>query len=187
MKKGQMFLAGAIVLVVGMILLKLIMGTYEIAEEKRHQDSFIADRQIKNIKEQYENLINNALINNRNDIQTHLSNFSNYLRSEFPDRIKILYMMAIVNTDRDTNITIGNFLDDKINVTIAAKNFVLNDQTQSSNLFSFDNITLRYQYRNDNITEVMKVDYINATYVFFDIIVGSDSFVRTKYVYNRTY
>jgi len=177
MRKGQMFLAGTIVLIVGMILLKNVIEIYDITEEKRHIETIIIDKQLKNIMHEYENIINIA----KESCQNYLYNFSYYLKSEMYHRIKILYVFI-----DDMNVTVGNFLGERINLTINNVNFVLNDGEQASNLFSFANITLSYQYRNDNITEIIPIEP-NKVFAFFDITVGDKSFVRAKYLYNRTY
>ena len=55
--KGQFFILSAIFILIGLIMLKSLLGVYVTVEEKRKQESDIHDKQLRNIKSEYENTL----------------------------------------------------------------------------------------------------------------------------------
>ena len=117
-KKGQLFIAGAIIILVGLILLKSLF-VYSSVEEKRFLESSLLERYSGNIMNEYENIAGLATMQsdvNRSGID-YLSNFSFFITDAM--RSKILYAFVFVNSN-SYSVTVGNFLGDKINLTINA-------------------------------------------------------------------
>ena len=202
--KGQIFLAGAVILLVGLIVLRNLLGVYGTIEEKRYQESLLYDDQLMNIKNEYQYIVGiSTLQSNVNESAVnYLSNFSNYLRNEISD-FRVLYLFVFVNgSNQKYSITLGNFLNDKINATVSVSDSTpsnisigsMNDKSNSTNEFQSNvngtvNITLGYQIKNLTITEMIPItSNKNITYGLFDITLNAkDLMVRTKYVCNRTW
>ena len=202
--KGQIFLAGAVILLVGLIVLRNLLGVYGTVEEKRYQESLLYDDQLMNIKNEYQYIVGiSTLQSNVNESAVnYLSNFSNYLRNEISD-FRVLYLFVFVNgSNQKYSITLGNFLNDKINATVNASDSTpsnisigfMNDKSNSTNEFQSNvngtvNITLGYQIKNLTITEMIPItSNKNITYGLFDVALNAKGLmVRTKYVCNRTW
>lgn len=202
--KGQIFLAGAVILLVGLIVLRNLLGVYGTVEEKRYQESLLYDDQLMNIKNEYQYIVGiSTLQSNVNESAVnYLSNFSNYLRNEISD-FRVLYLFVFVNgSNQKYSITLGNFLNDKINATVSASDSTpsnisigsMNDKSNSTNEFQSNvngtvNITLGYQIKNLTITEMIPItSNKNITYGLFDVALNAKGLmVRTKYVCNRTW
>ncbi len=202
--KGQMFVIGAILIVIGLIMLKNLLGIYSTAEEKRYQESIIIDKQLRNVKDEYKYIVATAAVQadaNASGI-SYLSNFSNFIRNDFDS--KIVYMFVYANgTTQRFSITVGNFIDDKINVTVNATNSNpagylygnMNDKTNLTREFNATingtiNVTLTYIYRSGNFTERIPVNVStrNLAAGFFDISLEDSSlYIRSKETYNWTY
>ena len=187
--KGQMFIIAAIIILIGLIILKSLLGIYTTVEEKRYQETSILDKQLRNIKNEYERLSGLAFYDYPSGIQ-HLSDFS-----ALTDK-KVLYMVVFVN-ESNYKVTVANFIDDKINCTLTATSstpseykigtlnhaeYVVREfHALSSNV----DLTLTYQAKGSVITEAISLDTTkNATVSFFDITLDKkDMFVRTKDTY----
>ena len=113
--KGQMFVIAGIIIVIGLIMIKNILGSYGIIEEKRSHETIIFDKQLRNIKNEYAYAISVAVMQaNINDSGiVYLSNLSDFIRSE--NDAKIFYVFAFANgSNQNYYLTVGNFLNDKI-------------------------------------------------------------------------
>jgi len=205
-KKGQMFLVGVVILLVGIIMLRNFVGVYFTTEEKRHQESFMIDKRIENIKNEYENIINIASIQRKfgnsinESLVEYLSNFSAYMKNEYKSnpKFKVLYLVIFVNNSK-YSVLLGNFLDDNINaslnVTASIPSLyefgIVNDsESRTADFTSTESnftVTLSYRIKNSNITERVYADS-NKIFSFFDLsLVGKDYMVRKKFLYNRTW
>ncbi len=203
-RKGQMFVIGAILILIGLIVLKNLLGVYSTAEEKRYQESVILDKHLRNVRDEYKYIIATASMQNDANASgiSYLSNFSSLIRNDMDS--KIVYMFIFANgTTQKFSVNVGNFVNDKINVTVNATNsnpngYVyggMDDKTNLTREFNATingtiNVTLKYLHRNINFTETvpMNVSTKNLAAGFFDItLVGSDIYVRTKETYNRSF
>jgi len=195
--KGQMFIAAAIVMIVGLFVMKNLFSLYTTVEEKRYQETLLVGKHMDNIKREYEQIIRTAAM--QNDVNgsgmLYLSNFSNYLGGEMND-FKVLYVFVCVNhSSQKYSVTVGNFLKDKINVTVnvtdstpSSANAEINDKRNTTWEFQGNlvgaNITLVYDYQNSRTVERFPIyTNKNLTSGFFDIILENDVFLRKKVYY----
>ena len=200
-RKGQMFVIGAILILIGLIVLKNLLGVYSTAEEKRYQESVILDKQLRNIRDEYKYIIATASMQNDANASgiSYLSNFSSLIRNDMNGRI--VYMFIFANgTTQKFSVNVGNFVNDKINVTVNATSsnpngYVYGSMDDKANLTKeFNatingtiNVTLKYLYRNINFTEMVPVNVSTKSRAagFFDITLeGSDIYVRSKETYS---
>lgn len=200
---GQMFIIGAILILIALIAVKNLLGVYSTFEEKRFEETLNMDKQIRNLKNEFGYILGIASL--QSDINLSgirfFYNFSDFVVNDID--AKVLYAFVFVNsTNQQFGVTVGNFLKDAINVTINATNsspsgytFTINNNVNVSRQFSSNingtvNITLAYTQQNENITERFSMLASTQRFVagFFDITVESkDEFVRSKEVYNRTW
>lgn len=200
-RSGQMFVIAAIIILVGLIMLKNLLAVYSTMEEKRSVESDMLDKQLKNIRGEFRYIAGIASLQadaNASGI-AYLSNFSGFLRSDAD--IRILYLFAFANgTSQKYSITIGNYLKDNINATVNVTGSTsagyyfgtINDETNITTAFQSTagtvNITLAYSYRNQNITERLPLSVSgNSVAGFFDITLEDGMTVRSKDVYNRSW
>lgn len=186
--KGQMFIIASIVILVGLIMLKNMFGIYATAEEGLYHDTDIMERQLRNIKGEYERIISTA--SSGSQYIFYLAEFSSIV----PGRI--LYMLVLTN-GTDYNVTIGNFLGDKINCTLNTTGSVpeyyyigcLENGEYTTRVFKsaggLINLTLSYEKRGLITVETIPI-VVNEKYVmgFLDIAMEKRSMlVRTKDTY----
>src|SRR3989344_5275074 len=195
--KGQFFIIAAIIIIVAFILLRNSLSIFDTLSEKRFVESSLVNKQAKNILSEYEYLSGVASLQsnvNRSAID-YLYNFSTFLRNE--RSIEILYVFVYMNDSNDRySVTVGNFLNDNINITVNAStsspgqvSFLLNDKKNTTSHFSATisgtiNITLT-QKRIDTITtERFTIDSRkNMTASFFDLTLIENTEIRVKSVY----
>ena len=193
--KGQF-----IIIIVAFILLRNSLSIFDTLSEKRFVESSLVNKQAKNILSEYEYLSGVASLQsnvNRSAID-YLYNFSTFLRNE--RSIEILYVFVYMNDSNDRySVTVGNFLNDNINITVNAStsspgqvSFLINDKKNTTSHFSATisgtiNITLT-QKRIDTITtERFTIDSRkNMTASFFDLTLIENTEIRVKSVYNVT-
>lgn len=199
--KGQMFMIAAIFIIIGFVLLKGLLSLPILAQEKTFQDTSYLDRNLKNIRGEYEYTASTASMQgNVNASAAYLYNLSTYMRSEFDS--KIIYVFIFYNgTTGNFSATIGNFLQSNMSGTInftsstpTGRTFVMNDST--SRVLEFNasaaiiNVTLNYTLQNNQALEKFYFNTSTRNYVaaFFDIsLQESGFFVRSKSTYNRTW
>lgn len=199
-KKGQLFIVGAIIVLIGFIMLRNLF-TYSIVEEKRFLESSLLDRYSGNIANEYRNIVGLSSMQsnvNKSGID-HLSNFSFFIRDDIKSRI--LYVFVFLNSST-YSVTIGNFLNDKINVTISATNStpdgysigVLDDKTNQTREFIADingtlELTLSYNKMGNEFNETIPIRAgNNFVQGFFDITLEEDGLLLRKIgMYNRTW
>ncbi len=184
--KGQLLIIAAILLVVGIISFKMLLGN---TQELSVQESNFLDKQLNNVMAEYKYIMGTAK-SNATGISS-LANFSNYLRNEHD--VRMLYIFVWSNNSV-YSVTIGNFLKDKINVTLNATDSAPSSavsllQDKLNRTFDFAsaaqnvNITLSYRMQGSNTTQTVekfKAD-ANSTSGFIDIIFeNSDMMVRGK-------
>ncbi len=206
-EKGQMFAIAGIIILIGFFLLRGTFSIYSTIEEKRFQETMIIDKQLKNIYHEYERILSVSRVqtNPNNTAITNLYEFSNFLRGE--EDIEILYVFVYVN-NTIYSVTTGNFLNDRINVTVNATTStpasasigVLEDKTNQTRNFAADitsgavNITVIYKMQNEEVTEKFPIRVGLTTQErsmlqgFFDIKFKSkDDFIRIKNTFNLTW
>ena len=195
-RKGQMFVAAAVVIIVGLLLMKNLFSLYSTVEEKRHQESLLPGNRLDNIEKEYEYILGiSAMQGGRGNGVEYLSNFSNYLRDDTND-FEGLYVFVVTNSSSHTySITVGNFLRDKINATINVTDSTptmvgaeigdrLNHTWEFQSSAMQVNITLIYDFQNSRMIEQFSVNTgKNVTFGFFDIMLQSDLFLRKQFQY----
>lgn len=204
-KKGQMFLLTSIIVVLGLVSLSNLLGIYKTVEETRMQESLILDKQLKNIKGEYEMIAAAARLNNdvNGSAIRYLSNFSELLRNTADT--EILYSFVFYNgTNKNYSVTIGNYLKDSINATINVSNStavgafigVIDDKKNETRTFEAGmasgtvTVNITYSIKNENVTETIPVTVSSMHYasLFYDIkLAEGGDFVRVKDVYNITW
>jgi hypothetical protein len=192
-KKGQMFIVGSIIFVIGFIFLSNLF-TYTEVEEKRFLESIILDRYADNIMNQYKNIIGLSSMQGNLSTINYLYNFSLFVRES-----SVLYVFTYFNASK-YSVTIGNFLDDKINVTINASNSlptgyqigVMDDNTYQTVEFTATGsaeLTLTYNLRGNVYNETLPATAgSNFAQGFFDITLEQDDvLIRRIGTYNMTW
>ncbi|MBI4896397.1 MAG: hypothetical protein HY832_02515 [Candidatus Aenigmarchaeota archaeon] len=200
--KGQMFLIAALLLVIGLVLIKGFITTSQVTDEQARLDQSLDEKKIQNIEREYEEMIALSTLSTTPNVTAvqYLSNFSSWLRDI--EDIKILSLAVFMNgSTQQFSVSVVNYLDDKINVTINVTNSTvtgaaigtLNDKTNSTTSFSAAmngsiNITLTYLLQGTNVQEQIAVDSTKNTGAgFFDIQLTGDPAFRIKRTYNRTW
>ncbi|MBI5061277.1 MAG: hypothetical protein HZB67_03105 [Candidatus Aenigmarchaeota archaeon] len=161
------------------------------------------DKRIDNIRSEYEYIVGIASVQSdaNNSGILYLANFSNYIRAETTD-VRVFYVFVYVNaTSNKVYITAGNFLKDKINITINATyslpigvNYAMSDKTNKTWEFgpgvatgNTKTITILYDYKNSQVKETFTVTMNkNFTSGFFDIIIDGDHSIEKKVYYKVT-
>lgn len=201
--KGQMFLISAILILIALIAIKNLLGVYATFEEKRFEEIFTLDKQLRNVKNEIRNTVGIATLQNDVNLSgiQYLYNLSNFTVNDMD--AELLYAFIFSNASNQIfGITVANFLKDTINVTINATNstpagytFTINNSINASRQFNSSingtiNITLTYSKQNDNITERFPILVSTQRFdaIFFDLTLFSrDEFVRSKEIHNRTW
>lgn len=200
--KGQFFIIAALLIIVALITFRNTLSVYTTLEEKRFQESLITDKQLNNIRNEYHYLVGIASGRTEPNVSAidYAANFSGFLRNRHD--IKILYVIIYTNaTAKNYSVTVGNYLNDRLNVTIngtdstPAGYFIsnVNDKTNATRHFNtslsgFVNVTVLYNRQNINHTERFSVDTkVNMLFGFFDIqLEDSDIRLRSQSAYNTT-
>ncbi len=200
---GQMAIIASIFIVIGLILLKNLLGIYSTLEEKRFQESNIVSKQMLNIKDEYKNIAGvSSMHGNASGIE-YLYNFTDLIRNDMS--ASVLYLYVFSNSSAQSySVTVGNFMNGMINATVNVTNSgsagyllgVIDDRKNSTTQFSFSasatvNMTLRYTINGANITEEFRVPVStarNGIFGFFDITLETTGItVRSKEIYNKSW
>ena len=157
--KGQFFIISALFILIGLIMLKSLLGVYVTVEEERKQETAIQDKQLRNIKSEYEYTIGIASLQssvNESGI-SNLYNLSSLMKSITGS--KSLYLFIFVNgSTQKYSVTIGNFLGDKINANLSATNSVPSGYS-IGDINSSVNVTRGFQ------ADINGTIYVNITYI----------------------
>lgn len=203
-RKGQMFLLASVIIVLSLISISNLLGIYKTVEETRLQESLILDKQLKNIKAEYESIAGAARLNDdvNGSAIRYLANFSELLRNTAD--VEVLYSFIFYNaTIQRYSVTIGNYLKDKINVTVNVSNStsngaaigIIEDMKNSTGTFVSSitggtlTVNITYARKGENVTEIIPIT-VDRSYVslFYDIkLKEGQDFVRIKDVYNITF
>ena len=109
-RKGQMFIIGAIIIIIGLVMLRGMYSMYEVSAESLFQDSASSAHGMVNLAGEYSHLaVQNYSI-------AQFSGFSGYLRDSIPG-VKIFFVFA-KPVPGGYDIYAGNFLGYKINATV---------------------------------------------------------------------
>ena len=202
--KGQMFIIGAIFIIIALALLRNLLGIFSTAQEGESVESSVADIELRNIRSEYANIAGistTQAVPNASAI-TNLYNISDFLRSD--RKVKILYVMVFVNgSTQRYAVTVGNFMNDKINAQIVTsgagsgqKDFgVVQDRTNVTEEFTPGangtlSVMLNYTLQSSNVTEIVKasISASNHMSLFYDIALDDCKIlVRSKDLYNTTW
>lgn len=138
--KGQLFLIGAVVIIVGLFLLKNLFSVHGFIEEVRYLETSNPGFEIDNVMREYQRVAGLCKVNNN---YNYLSDFSMNLRNN--SYLKSLYFVGVANNTGYIVIS-GNFIGYNINVTIdpekptlSATSFVLPDVSEQVSHFSYSN------------------------------------------------
>lgn len=203
LRPGQMAIIASIFIVIGLILLKNLLGIYSTLEEKRFHESNIISKQLRNIKDEYKSIASvSSTRGNASGIE-YLYNFTDLVRNDFSASVIYLYMFSNASAQR-YSVTVGNFMNGRINATVnvtdsASAGYAfgaIDDKKNSTTQFSFSssvtiNVTLRYTINGVNVTEEFRVPLStsrSSVFGFFDITLEAAGIsVRSKEVYNKTW
>ena len=184
--KGQFFVLAAIIIVLSVIAVKtLIISSRSVPLGKTE----FADKILENVEKEYENIVGIAAMqsNVNASLVEYLTNFTNYLRNDRD--CEVLWIAIYHNSSQqDLSLSVGNFLQSKINLTL-----ILDGATPSSATFSLDdesigyqkfstssntiNITISYSLRGENRQEKIMLDVSkDFAYGFFDIKIKEEDF-----------
>ncbi len=199
-KKGQLFIIATIFVILIIILIKNTIGTVDITEENRFQGTRLAEKSLKNIQNEFRNVVSAAAVQpdaNRSGME-YLRNTSLQARNDLD--ASILYVYIVANgTNNKYSVTIGNFLQDRVNVTYNATGsspggnvFIVEDKQNATNEYTSSvtgtiNVNITYTSQNQDTTERFNIttNAKNNIFLFTDITVRSnDLFVRGKDIYN---
>lgn len=203
--KAQMFIIAAIIIAIAILSLKGVLGVYRTIEEKEFQDVEILDRQLENVRDEYENAINIAVLQQeRNESGIlYLKNLSTFIRQDTKNRLgaEIFYIyISLNNTRRRFSLNVGNFLGDRINGSIRVTNTQSAPVTETGDINdmetkTFDfllnqqfngtvNITFSYQKTGELIEEKLSFETNrDINLLFYDISLESESRLRVKDIY----
>jgi hypothetical protein len=176
--KGQFFFLGAVIIVIGLILLKSLHSFYFVIEENRHLA--IRDDKVWNIQREYVYAAGIGRMNNVRD--DYLFDLSQRFRNDTD--IKVLYLL-IDSNDTGFSVSTGNFLRNSLNATLVANTsssvFSLQDKERRRDHFdNAVNITFSYTLANETFSEVVNFT-VNATKLFYDIELFDDEYkIRVK-------
>jgi hypothetical protein len=204
LSKGQMFLIGAILIIVSLVLLRNLMGVFMTAQEEEAGESIVLDAELRNIKGEYNYIIGIATQQATPNVSaiSNLYNISDLIRND--KDAKILYMLVYVNgTNQRYTVVVGNFLNDRINATVNVTDSTttgsafgnVNDKINVTAEFFPNtnitiNVTLNYTLQSNNISEVIKANIGTRNHfsLFYDITLESgNALVRGKDIYNTTW
>jgi hypothetical protein len=195
-KKGQLFFVAAIFMILGFVLLRGVMTLPAITQEKAFQDVSYLDRNLKNIRAEYERTAAVASLKPFGTGAGYLYNFSEQVRGDFDGTI--LYVFAAANGTENFSLTLGNFMQGNVSGTMAftgatppSVSFQLGDRTNTTYTLSgtgWVSVTLNYTL-NSPVGEKFYLDTSrNYAAGFFDISLRSKGMmVRSKSYYNRTW
>lgn len=204
-KRGQMFLISSVIIILGIVSLSGLLGVYRTSEEARVQESLILDRQVKNMRNEYEMTAaaSRLGIDVNGTAIALLSNFSELLRNTAD--AEIFYSFVYFNASNNNySVTVGNYMKEMINVTInvtsstAAGALIGNVNDMSNATVTFGSgissgtvsVNVTYLAQGGNTTESIPVSISPRNYaaLFYDIkLYEGNDFVRVKDVYNMTW
>jgi hypothetical protein len=202
--KGQLFLIATIITIMMLFSLAGIFTIFKTGQEKVSLESEITDSKLDNIINEYKNIAGLASIDpdvNGTAIYK-LADFAEFIRTD--TGAKSLYAFAASNSsDALYSVTVGNYLGERINLTINTTGstpeiYTINTTEDRSNVtreFSWStqalvNITLNYTSSSGNTIErfVLNLSSMNATAAFFHVeIETNDIFLVSKETYNRSW
>lgn len=203
-KKGQMFLIAMVFVLISFLILRSILGVYDVFEEKRSQEIKTEDLEMRNIVKEYQYAAGIASMQpdiNRSG-QDYIFNLTSFVRNTRD--AEILYVFAYANGSTGKyGVTVGNFLDDKINATVSGTNtapassqFILDDRKNQTLEFNFTangtvELNLTYTMANNDRKEIMNIT-VQSPSLFVGLMIdltleGNNIRVRYKDLYNRTW
>ena len=202
--KGQMFLIGAILMIMGTLLVFNVVGVRTITEESRYQDAKLLNRQASNAVNEYRYGLGLAALQQESNKSAadYAAAFSSFLRNEADSRI--FYAVAYVNgTTQAYSVNVGNYLGRKINVTLNATDstpssaFAYLDDRKNSTMHFLSgisscmiNLTLSYKKGGGSVQERFSVNVSDKRYMaeFVDVTMIDTGFtMNAKEVFNRTW
>jgi len=164
MRKGQMFLITAVIIITALIVLVTTSNLTSIVQEKRELEGRLEQEYFVNIVNEFVKVIDISYYQ-PNNITNNIFNFGNFTRKKMIERSldsQFLYVSAVTPSENDTatmNVTIINLLNKPINATLQ-----LNESTpvNFSDIADYDFWTTNFTITQGN-NYILKVGY-NGTY-----------------------
>jgi len=199
-KKGQMFIIATLFIIVIIVLIRNMVGTLEISEENRFQESRLIEKNLRNAQNEFRELAALAALQqdaNQSGMD-YMRNLSLQMRSDMD--IQIIYIYAVSNNSNNKySVTMGNYLQDRMNITFNATNsnpggriFIIEDKANltreyTSSVNGTISINVSYTAQNQDTAEKFNITSNTKSniFLFTDITVRSNEFfVRGKDFYN---
>jgi len=183
-------------------MMKSLLDVYTTVEEKRFQEASIADKMLRNIHGEYRNTAGLASLQANPNVSaiSYFENFTAFIKKE--QDFRSLYVLVYAMENKNYSVTVGNWLDDKIdatvNVTSSLTKGMKAEINDSQNVtFGFEAldygsvvINLTYMFRAEEVNESFSaaIRVTNSSTSFFDLsIYDKKEFVRIKDVFNETW
>jgi len=189
-KKGQMFIIATLFIIVIIVLIRNMVGTLEISEENRFQESRLIEKNLRNAQNEFRDANQSGM--------DYMRNLSLQMRSDMD--IQIIYIYAVSNNSNNKySVTMGNYLQDRMNITFNATNsnpggriFIIEDKANltreyTSSVNGTISINVSYTAQNQDTAEKFNITSNTKSniFLFTDITVRSNEFfVRGKDFYN---
>lgn len=202
-QKGQMFIIAAIFIVVAIVLISNMVGSFQLSEENRFQETMYMEKQVKNLINEYRNVVGVAAQQQDGNVSgmEYMRNMSLMARDDFDAAIVYVFIYAN-GTNQKYSVTIGNFLQDRMNVTFNATNtnpggrlITIDDKVNETREYegtANGTVEINITYTSENVETIERFNITTSTsdqaFGFFDVTVrDSGFFVRQKEIYNWTW
>jgi len=200
MRKGQIFIIMAIIVIVAMVLLKTSLNLTSILENKRFLELGLENLEFQNLRNEFTKTM--QISYNQTNISSNLNNFISFSKDSFLSRATILTAIGLTatfpnvaqNITTPLNITVMNYLDEDITSLNLTFNNTLQSFTsvgKSSVLvtnFSFNtsaninySLVLNYSSSSFNSSEniTIPVEIATTKFIgFFDIKIVSNRLMQ---------
>lgn len=199
-RKGQFFIIAAIIITISLIAIKSLLGFYSTEETISAESMRIIDKQLENIRNEYEYITGIALTKTdvNSSLYLYLSNFSNFIRED-RDARALWIAISANGSNQKYNLLAGNYMKTPVSVNITLTNSTpasillnLSDRSVGSSNLSSQingsiNMTIRYAfegYQNEELAQ-FEISEINSTTIFIDLMINDgETRVREKSIYS---
>ncbi len=199
-EKGQMFIIATLFIIVAIVLIRNMVGTLEITEENRFQETRLVENTLRNAQNEFRELAALAALQqdaNQSGMD-YMRNLSLQLRDDAD--VQIMYIYVVANgTNNKYSVSMGNYLQDRMNITFNATNsnpggrvFIIEDKANltreyNSSVNGTISFNVTYTAQNQESTERFNItsNTKNNIFLFTDVTVRSNElFARGKDFYN---
>lgn len=192
--KGQMFILGAILVVIALIMFRNFLSVYSTAEEGRYLDSALEGKMMRNLEKEYKFMAaisSDAQAPNASAAR-YMSNFSGMISD---DGARVLYVFVYSPGNMTYSVLAGNYLGEKINFTALGSSRIIQNNANESFHFTTPihaNISVNLTYFSSSLNETETFGFAlsarNTTAAFFDISLERSGIkLRNKILFNRTW